>query len=112
MKSIMDKLRGVLPTFRSHEEQEADLLAAIEKSVQIEKLYKGADWPALDGLLTVFHDKAVQEMSSEGITPKQMERLNHRLELIRNFREEIDRVIYDGRIAKHHLDKLKEKENV
>ena len=112
MRNILHILGGVIPRFRSYEEQEADLSDKVNRAVPIEKLRTGKDWPAVNGLLQFFHDEAVQGYSKTGITPSQVERLNNRLEFIRHFREEIERIIYDGRIAFQNLEKLKEKQNV
>ena len=112
MRSILEKVRGVIPRFKSSKEQKIDLQKAINKGALVEKLRTGKDWPVVDDLLRFFHDQAVQGFSQTGITPKQVERLNHRLELIRHFREETERRIQEGKTALQLLGKLKEKENV
>jgi len=108
--NIKRKLAGIFMP-RSTEDQMKDLQFVVNESAKVEKLYTGEDWPVVEKLLKVFHDGALREMSNKGISTKAMERVNHRLEFIKDFKEEVERILRDGSIALTKLTRLKEKED-
>lgn len=84
---------------------EADLI----KAEGLQKIQVNENWSIVQGVFDSLHSQAVTELSKRGLQAKDMERLNHRLELLKDIHNNFDRIMKSGTEALQALDKLKEK---
>ena len=84
---------------------EADLV----KAEGLQKILTNKDWPIVRVIFDDLRSQVVSELSRRGLESKDMERLNHRLELLKDIDNAFDSIMKHGTDALKILEKLKEK---
>lgn len=98
---------------RRIDKEEVKKLAEIDlsRAEGLNKILTHNNWSIVRGVLDTLKDQAVTELSRKGLESRDMERLNHRLELLKDIDSVFDRIMKRGTEALKALEKLKEKSN-
>lgn len=104
------KLGGIIGR-KSIQERLDDFEGQLKSLVPVEKMRIGKDWPAFHSILQRLRESTLQEMSGTNLSDKEMSRINHRLELITDIYQEIDRDVAESKRVFATVQKLKEQEN-
>lgn len=94
---------------KHQEEQIKKMQVDLAKAEGLNEILTHRNWPIVRVILNDLKDQAVKELSRKGLESRDMERLNHRLELLTDIDNVFDSIMKHGTDALKTLEKLKEK---
>lgn len=83
--------------------------ADIAQAESLQKILVNDNWPVVQGVLDSLKNQAVTELSQRALNGKEMERLNHRFEMLKDIQNAFDSIMNRGTEALKAFNKLKEK---
>ena len=111
-KTVLDKLRGVLPHKTPDAERMNQLLPFIQNAERLKKLRAYREWPIMEQILIGIHNSTIREISKpEDMPDSELFRHKTRLEVIREIGEGMTAIKQRGEEARKQYDALKEKED-
>ncbi len=108
MNNIINRIRGILP---STDHRMAMLQKSMEAGVALEKLQQYPEWPYFKAILDRLYDGAVRKLGAEKFEERDWKRVNHRVALLNELRDEVLTTIARATTASAEIKKIQSQES-